>query len=86
MAIQNAIQKVIRMLIQDHESSLNRLFTLTIKLFHIILWAIQQSIHWHIHPGPFFVYYGYAIWFEIKISHCQSLNVMPVPKSFFGTM
>jgi len=41
MPIKNAIRKAIHMLIQDHESSLDRLFALTIALFSYDLWVIQ---------------------------------------------
>ncbi|KAF8228044.1 hypothetical protein L208DRAFT_1404430 [Tricholoma matsutake] len=53
MTIQKVIQKVIHMQIQDSESSMNRLCTLTIKLFLYNSWAIQQSIH-----SPLSTYYA----------------------------
>ena len=53
-AIQNVIHNAIHMPIQDCESPLNHLFTLTTKLFSCNSWVIQL-IH------SVLVYYGYAI-------------------------
>ncbi|KAF8219906.1 hypothetical protein L208DRAFT_1417477 [Tricholoma matsutake] len=53
MTIQKAIRKAIHMQIQDSESSMNHLCTLTVKLFLYDSWAIQQSIH-----SPLSTYYA----------------------------
>ena len=72
MMIQKVIQKVIHTQIQDSESSMNHLCTLTVKLFLYDSWAIQQSIH-----SPLSTYY---IQLDLKIWTFLPYTAMPKPR------